>query len=108
MRRDYPAHAPLPAKLRGVARRPGPPIAAIRAAALYSMYNVGPYTLAPLKVVWRRMDRRINAAVVEAIDDPLLGRRPVVPQETCVLTACDRPTRRIYSARCSTVGQLAN
>ena len=55
----------------------------------YSMYNVGPYTMAPVKVVWRRMDRRINAAVVEEHDDPLLGRRPVIPQETCVLVACD-------------------
>ena len=32
----------------------------------YSMYNVGPYTIAPVKVVWRRMDRRINAAVMES------------------------------------------
>jgi hypothetical protein len=55
----------------------------------YAMYNVGPYTVAPTKVVWRRMDRRINAAVVEEIDDPRLGRRPIVPQETCVLVACD-------------------
>jgi len=55
----------------------------------YSMYNIGPYTVAPIKVVWRRMDRRIRAAVVEEADDPLLGRRPVVPQETCVLIAID-------------------
>jgi hypothetical protein len=54
----------------------------------YSMYNVGPYTLAAAKVVWRRMDRKIRAAVVESLDDPLLGLRPVVPQETCVLIAC--------------------
>jgi len=55
----------------------------------YSMYNVGPYTIAPIKVVWRRMDRKMNAAVVTSVDDPFLGRRPVVPQETCVLIACD-------------------
>ena len=54
----------------------------------YSMYNVGPYTLAPAKVIWRRMDRKIRAAVAEPWDDPLLGPRPVVPQETCVLIAC--------------------
>ncbi len=54
----------------------------------YSMYNVGPYTLAAAKVIWRRMDRKIRAAVVESLDDPLLGLRPVVPQETCVLIAC--------------------
>jgi hypothetical protein len=55
----------------------------------YSMYNVGPYTVAPIKVIWRRMDRQINAAVVEEIEDRRLGRRPVIPQETCVLVACD-------------------
>jgi hypothetical protein len=56
-------------------------------APFYSMYNVGSYTVAPTKVVWRRMDRRINASVVQEIDDPLLGPRPVIPQETCVLVA---------------------
>ena len=55
----------------------------------YSMYNVGPYTIGPIKVVWRRMDRRINAVVIEETDDPTLGRRPAVPQETCVLVSCD-------------------
>jgi hypothetical protein len=55
----------------------------------YSMYNVGPYTIAPIKVVWRRMDRRMNAAVATPVDDPFLGRRPVVPQETCVIIACE-------------------
>jgi hypothetical protein len=62
----------------------------------YSMYNVGPYTVAPVKVVWRRMDRQISAAVVEETDDPLLGRRPVVPQETCVLLACDSADEAHY------------
>ena len=56
-------------------------------AAFYSMYNVGRYTVAPVKVVWRRMDRRVNAAVVEPVDDRLLGPRPVIPQETCALIA---------------------
>ena len=54
----------------------------------YSMYNVGPYTLSAAKVIWRRMDHKIRAAVVETWDDPLLGPRPVIPQETCVLIAC--------------------
>ncbi|MGA2798478.1 MAG: N-6 DNA methylase [Thermoguttaceae bacterium] len=55
----------------------------------YSMYNVGPYTTAPIKVVWRRMDRRMNAAVATTMDDPILGRKPLIPQETCVMIACD-------------------
>ena len=33
------------------------------------------------------MDRRLSAAVVELYDDPWLGRRPLVPQETCSLVA---------------------
>ncbi len=58
----------------------------------YSMYNVGPYTIAPVRVVWRRMDRQINAAVVETAErggDGDCEPRPAVPQETCVLAACD-------------------
>jgi hypothetical protein len=55
----------------------------------YSMYDIDQYTISPIKVVWRRMDRRINAAVVEPWPDTFLGPRPVVPQETCVLVACD-------------------
>ena len=58
-------------------------------AAFYSMYDIGPYTFAPWKVVWRRMDRRINAAVIEPVVDARWGTRPVVPQETCVLIAAD-------------------
>jgi predicted RNA methylase len=65
-------------------------------AAFYSMYDVGPYTLAPFKVVWRRMDRRIHAAVVEAVEDPRLGRRPMVPQETCVLVAIESADEAHY------------
>jgi hypothetical protein len=64
--------------------------------AFYSMYNVGTYTLAPIKVVWRRMDRRIRAAVVEQADDPLLGPRPVIPQETCVLIAAESSAEAHY------------
>jgi hypothetical protein len=65
-------------------------------APFYSMYDVGPYTLAPVKVVWRRMDRRINAAVVEPVADPRLGLRPVIPQETCVLVAADSADEAHY------------
>jgi hypothetical protein len=65
-------------------------------AAFYSMYDVGPYTLAPFKVVWRRMDRQVHAAVVEAVDDPRLGRRPVIPQETCALVAVESADEAHY------------
>jgi hypothetical protein len=55
------------------------------AAPFYSMYDIDSYTLAPVKVVWRRMDKQITAAVVTEARDEYLGVRPVVPQETCTL-----------------------
>lgn len=62
----------------------------------YSMYDIDHYSLAPVKVVWRRMDRRINAAVIEPWADRWLGVRPIVPQETCVLIACSSPEEAHY------------
>lgn len=65
-------------------------------AAFYSMYNVGRYTVAPIKVVWRRMDKRMSAAVVEPVEHPVVGLRPVIPQETCVLVAVDSADEAHY------------
>jgi hypothetical protein len=83
----------------------------------YSMYNVGTYTVSPVKVVWRRMDRQINAAVIETAGVPLLASkqcrgshaqpplldkpavahvRPIVPQETCVVIACESTDEAHY------------
>jgi hypothetical protein len=98
MRRLYPrTHAYL-ARFEPLLRRR----AAFRryqaAEAFYSMYNVGPYTLSGVKVVWRRMDRAIRAAVVEPHDHPLLGRRPVVPQETCAFIPCASADEAHYLA----------
>jgi hypothetical protein len=67
-------------------------------AAFYSMYNVGTYTVAPVKVVWRRMDKRINAAVLEPVNDEFLGARPVVPQETCVIVDVETADEAHYLA----------
>jgi hypothetical protein len=67
-----------------------------RGGPFYSMYNVGSYTAADHKVVWRRMDKELTAAVAEPVDHPLLGRRPVVPQETCVLVACETSDESHY------------
>ncbi|MCS7305919.1 MAG: hypothetical protein NZ602_12540 [Thermoguttaceae bacterium] len=53
-------------------------------APFYSLYNVGLYTLSAFKVVWRRMDRQLRAAVLQPIETPW-GPRPIVPQETCCL-----------------------
>jgi hypothetical protein len=83
-----------------------------QAGPFYSMYNVGPYTVAPIKVVWRRMDKQITAAVVDdtyssrgargtaSASQPHAEReeygRPPIPQETCVLVACDTADEAHY------------
>ena len=49
----------------------------------YSMFNVGPYSLSSIKVVWNRMGNRLSAAVVSDRDGRL-----VFPQEThCFFSA---------------------
>jgi hypothetical protein len=52
-------------------------------APFYSMFNVGTYTLAPIKVVWKRMTAPLEAAVVVADDD-----KPPMPQETLCFIPC--------------------
>lgn len=52
-------------------------------AVWYSQYNVGPYTLATNKVVWRRMDWRFRAVLVGCQSLGTIGVKPLIPQETC-------------------------
>ena len=51
----------------------------------WSIYNVCAESFAPIKVVWRRMDSMLRAAVIPPDDD----RRPVLPQETLSWIAVD-------------------
>lgn len=79
-------------------------------APFYSMYNVGEYTVAPHKVVWRRMDRLVRAAVLETREVPFLGSRPVLCQETCAMIATESGEEAHYLAallNSSIVGFLA-
>jgi len=48
-----------------------------------SMFDVGDYTFAPYKVVWTRI-AKIEAAVISTSED-----KPVIPQETITLVACN-------------------
>ena len=63
---------------------------------VYSMYNVGPYTRHARQSGLAAEDRQINAAVAEPWDHPVLGRRPWIPQETCVLVACESAAEAHY------------
>lgn len=52
----------------------------------YTMYNVGPYTMMPLKVFWRQFIPQIRMSQCLPISDPFLGER--VPLTQHVVTFC--------------------
>ena len=57
------------------------------------MFNVGTYSLAPVKVVWRRMTIPLEATVVA--DD---GPNPPLPQETLCFIPCSELGEAFYYA----------
>ncbi|HNQ23311.1 MAG TPA: N-6 DNA methylase [Phycisphaerae bacterium] len=62
-------------------------------APFYSMYNVGPYTRAPWKVVWREQSTTFQASVV----GPCEQRLPILPDHKLMLVPCDaRPNEAFY------------
>ncbi|MFY9619660.1 MAG: N-6 DNA methylase [Pyrinomonadaceae bacterium] len=52
-------------------------------APFYSIYNVGPYTLAPYKVVWREQSKEFQAANLGSV-----GGKPIVPDHKLMEVAC--------------------
>lgn len=62
----------------------------------YSMYNVGPYTVAEYKVVWREVAETVEAAVCEPSEIECLGRKAIVPDHTVILVSCSQRTEAHY------------
>jgi len=58
----------------------------------YSIYNVGPYTFAPFKVVWREQASILTAAVVES---PEVGNI-VIPDHKLMLCPCESAQEAHY------------
>jgi hypothetical protein len=65
------------AAFRRYFERPGKNGLTVETGPYYSMFNIGPYTLSPWKVVWNRMGHRLAAAVVGCHEG-----KPIIPQET--------------------------
>ncbi len=57
--------------------------------AFYAMFGIGPYTVAPYKVVWKRMASDLVAAVISQAKTPF-GYRLVIPTDTTSLFATDK------------------
>jgi hypothetical protein len=57
-------------------------------APFYSIFNIGEYTFSSWKVVWREVANELDAAVIGPLDEPV-GRKPTIPDHTCILIPCE-------------------
>jgi hypothetical protein len=57
-------------------------------APFYSMFNFGLENLAPWRVTWKRMARRMEVSVLGNLDTPL-GPKPVLGTDTTSFVACE-------------------
>jgi len=55
----------------------------------YAMFGIGPYTVAPYKVVWKRMASDLVAAVISQAKTPF-GHKMVIPTDTTSLFSTDK------------------
>ena len=63
----------------------------------YAVYNVGPFTFKPWKVIWAEMSGRFGAAVAGSALVPLIaGERPYVPDHKIFFVALDDKTEAHY------------
>ena len=57
----------------------------------WSTWSTGPYTFSPFKVLWREMSGgRFCAAYVGSMDDPLIGRKVIVPDHKLYMVPVNR------------------
>lgn len=56
--------------------------------AFWSMYNVGGYTLAPYKVVWREVSDQFEAGVASSSSKKLPERKVAIPDHTLIFVPC--------------------
>jgi hypothetical protein len=72
-------------------------------APFYSMFDVGNYTFAPHKVVWREQANRLTCCVVDQQDD-----KTVIPDHKLMLVDCSRADEAHFVCAClnSSLGQF--
>lgn len=51
----------------------------------YAVYNIGPYSFAPYRVVWKASGGEFGATVIGTFDHPLLGTRPLLASKSVIL-----------------------
>jgi len=74
-----------------------------RGNPFYAVYDIGTYTFAPYKVVWKEVSARMtvggfHVAVLEPLQDKYLGENTVVPDHTVVLIPVGNREEAYYLA----------
>jgi hypothetical protein len=65
-------------------------------APYYSLWNVGAYTFAPHKVVWREIGLPVQAAVLSQFDDAILGRATPIADHKLMMVPCETAAEAHY------------
>ncbi|MBN2465111.1 hypothetical protein JXD38_05770, partial [candidate division WOR-3 bacterium] len=73
----------------------GRPATYIPNAPFYSQYNIGPWTFANWRVVWKRMASRMEAVVLHTVKTEF-GTKPVISTDTTSLIALDNKAEAHY------------
>jgi hypothetical protein len=76
----------------------------VETGPFYSMFNIGDYTFAKWKVVWREQARTLIASVVST-----LAQRPIIPDHKLMLIPCQTKKEAHFVSAClnSSPSQLA-
>lgn len=69
---------------------------AIQQQEFHAVLRVGEYTFAPWKVVWKYIATAFVCAVVGTVDDPYLGKKPLLPNEKVMYVATESEEEAYY------------
>jgi len=64
----------------------------------YSIYRFGPKVLAPYKVVWRDIATKIISAVIFPVNDPYMGKKPIVVDQTVIFIPFENEDEAFFVA----------
>jgi len=62
----------------------------------YAVYDIGPYTFAPYKVVWKYIAENLTCAVLSTSSDNVMGEKLIIPDHRLIMVSLDEPTEAHY------------
>ncbi len=55
----------------------------------YGIYNIGQYTFAPFKVIWKYIAEELTCAVISSCRDELLGHKLIIPDHRLIMVCLE-------------------